>query len=136
MSLLQNSPALSLPSTVLVVEDDDMLRLLTLEVVIELGLPAVGFATADDALAYVQAGGDTGMVITDHSMPGQLTGNDLATLLVQQHPGLPVILTSGYGYAAEQKAPGVTFLPKPWGVEVLATLVMTLLAARNAQRPG
>ncbi|MBD1551654.1 response regulator [Pseudomonas typographi] len=129
MSNLQPCIALQPSSCVLVVEDDDILRLLTMEVVLELGLPVVGFTNADEAMAYISGGGAAGLVITDHSMPGQLTGGELAMLLVQQRPGLPVILTSGYGYAAEQAAPGVTFLPKPWSVELLATLVLSLLGA-------
>lgn len=130
MNSFQLSSPVQASPCVVVVEDDDILRLLTMEVVVELGLPVVGFCTADDALAYINGGGDAGLVITDHSMPGQLTGNDLAQLLVQQCPGLPVILTSGYGYAAEHKAPGVTFLPKPWTMEVLAALMMSLLSVR------
>lgn len=80
---------------VLVAEDDVLVRVALAE-----GLRAVGFAVieascADDALAYIRAGGKVDLVFSDIQMPGMLDGRQLAELIARDHPGIPVILTSG-----------------------------------------
>ncbi len=82
--------------TVLVVDDDLLVAAGTSAMLEDLGhrvVEASSGAQAIDALRRYEDG--IHVVITDHAMPG-MTGLELAQHIKQSHPGLPVILASGY----------------------------------------
>lgn len=81
---------------VLVVEDDDRVRRLTIARLEELGygvLEATGGASALDLLAQ---GRQVDLVFSDLVMPGGMSGYDLAAQVRSLYPGIKVLLTSGY----------------------------------------
>jgi DNA-binding LytR/AlgR family response regulator len=69
------------------------------------------------------------MVFSDIVMPGQVSGIDLARIVKERYPGLPVVLATGY---TEQQVavPGVRVLAKPYTIEVLVQLLSQVPAAR------
>lgn len=102
-------------STVLVVEDDETLRTLMAEAIAVLGLGVIDCANADDALALLESTAVIALVVTDINMPGSMNGVELATIIWQRWPGLPVIVTSGNERAQiDQLPPHMSFLAKPW----------------------
>lgn len=84
-----------MPLTVMVVEDDELLRSLTIEVVSMLDVNVVDYASADEALAALDNSSSVALVITDVTMPGSIDGWELANAIWARWPALPIIITSG-----------------------------------------
>jgi PAS domain S-box-containing protein len=80
--------------TVLLVDDEPLVRASTADMLGELGFEVVEADSGADALALVDVQVPD-LVITDHLMPG-LSGTDLALILAAERPGLPVLIVSGY----------------------------------------
>jgi PAS domain S-box-containing protein len=81
--------------TVLLADDEELVRASTAEMLRELGYGVVQVDSADAALKRVNAGLSPDIVITDHLMPGT-TGAELAQILRRQRPELPVLVITGY----------------------------------------
>lgn len=93
-------PIVALPlaggnGTVLLADDEELVRASTAEMLRELGYEVIEVDSADAALARVNTGLRPDVIITDHLMPGT-TGAELARILRRQAPELPVLVISGY----------------------------------------
>lgn len=111
-----------------VVEDDPLLCQLLEDVLYERGAECTAFPNADDALVAILSSGKPDILITDHLVPGQLTGADLAQLLASRWPSLPIIVTTGYGYAIQAELPSnVIYLQKPWLPETMEAAIAQAL---------
>ena len=76
------------------------------------------------------------LVLSDVMMPGGMSGVQLARTIRQRYPGVAVLLTSGYGGAAEEvRAVGVPSIAKPYQLDVLNERIRAALAMRG-NRPG
>lgn len=82
--------------TVLVVEDDVRVRKLSEARLAALGFHCVSVPDADAAWQIVSSHNMIDLVLTDMVMPGKLSGYDLAKQIAAQHPGIPVLITSGF----------------------------------------
>lgn len=81
---------------VLYVDDEPALTALIRELLEMDGLQVTTCADARAALSLVREGATAfDVLVTDYNMPG-LSGIDLATAVAESHPGLPVIMSSGY----------------------------------------
>jgi PAS domain S-box-containing protein len=80
--------------TVLLVDDEPLVRASTADMLTELGFEVVEADSGQDALALIDVRAPD-LVITDHLMPG-LSGTDLALILAAERPGIPVLIVSGY----------------------------------------
>jgi signal transduction histidine kinase/CheY-like chemotaxis protein len=103
--------------TVLVVEDDAMIRELARQVLEPLGYRVLVTSTGDEALAASAAWtGRIHLLLTDVVMPG-MQGNQLAEVLRAQRPGIKVLFMSGYTPDALAiqglLEPGVALVHKP-----------------------
>ncbi|HEY8612067.1 MAG TPA: ATP-binding protein [Roseomonas sp.] len=108
------------PLRILVVEDDEAVAALVLDMMRHLGHAAVRATGPVDALQKLESGLEADLVFTDVLMPGGMDGLDLAHALGQSRPGLPVLLTSGYGGAPARVAEaGLPLLRKPYGLAAL-----------------
>jgi CheY-like chemotaxis protein len=110
--------------TVLVVDDQDVVR-----DVITLSLEGAGYrvlaaATPHDALAYVRAGESIDLVVTDVVMP-DMDAFELASSIPTERPGMRVLYTSGYTDAAAEGP----FIQKPFTPTQLVEKVASVLAA-------
>jgi CheY-like chemotaxis protein len=81
--------------TILLVEDEDLVRLSTADMLTEIGFVVIETASAEEALAVLRDGVDISAVVTDHLMPG-MTGVNLAQLVRETWPHTPVLIVSGY----------------------------------------
>lgn len=114
--------------TVLVVEDDEILRSLTVEAVFLLGVSVVECASADDALPVLEGSSSIALVITDICMPGSMDGLELAKVIWSRWPCLPVIVTSGDITLPDGMLPShAMFLRKPWSLDALHQAIRTYL---------
>jgi PAS domain S-box-containing protein len=82
------------PLVILAVDDDDLVLTNTAGMLEELGHTVFQAASAADALRILDQGA-VDLVITDHAMPG-MTGAELADAIDLTHPGLPVIIVTGF----------------------------------------
>ncbi|HEX8884025.1 MAG TPA: response regulator [Noviherbaspirillum sp.] len=115
---------------VLCVEDNDALAEATTTVLQQLGCQVGRAACAEEALAQDLARFD--LVFSDVSMPGRIDGIDMATLLARRHPGLPVVLCSGYMIAPERlEHAGAVFLAKPYTMGELQAAIAQSITRRS-----
>lgn len=111
-----------------VVEDDPLLCQILEDVLQDRGAECTAFPNADDALVAILRSGQPDLLITDHLVPGQLTGADLTQLLTSRWPSLPIIITTGYGYNIQSDLPSnVVYLQKPWLTETLEDAIAQAL---------
>jgi CheY-like chemotaxis protein len=98
--------------TALLVDDEDLVRMSTADMLADMGFDVVETASAEEALAFIVSGRTPDVLVTDHLMPG-MTGADLANRLRHTHPELPVLIVSGYA-EADGIAVGTARLTKPF----------------------
>jgi CheY-like chemotaxis protein len=111
---------------VLFVEDDALVREAVVRGLEESGFEVLTAASGDRALEMIEAGLEIDVVFSDIVMPGKLSGIDLAALLRERRPRLPVVLATGY---TDQRAtvPGVQVLAKPYQIGQLVELLSSLV---------
>jgi signal transduction histidine kinase/ActR/RegA family two-component response regulator len=122
---------LRLAGTVLLVEDDALVRGLTSEALERCGFQVLVAANADDALALVAARPSIQAVLSDVVMPGGKSGLDLMAELQRVRPALPVVLASGYAQALGELTEGrpqATVIAKPYDPEEVAQLIARRIA--------
>lgn len=106
--------------TVLVIEDDEILRSLTVEAISLLNIGVLDCASADEALLTLEDTTSIALVISDIYMPGSMDGLDLANVIQLRWPSLPVIVMSGNTLAPERRWPSnAVFLRKPCSLDAL-----------------
>ncbi|HET6805899.1 MAG TPA: PAS domain S-box protein [Frateuria sp.] len=101
------------PLNLLIVDDDDLVLLSTMAMAEDLGHVVHAVRSAEEAIAYIDAGGEVDVVITDQAMPG-MTGVRLAGLLRERTPGLPIVLASGYAELPGAPVPELVRMGKPF----------------------
>jgi CheY-like chemotaxis protein len=120
--------------TILVVEDEAMLRNLTGAILRRQGYEVLEAANGPEALAvWGERKARIDLVFTDVVMPGGITGRDLGKTLQTERPGLKIIYTSGYspetyddgGFFVE----GSNFLSKPYRSQDLLVAIRRSLTA-------
>ena len=125
--------------TVLVVEDDDRVRRLTVLRLTELGYRVLEADHGAAALTILSETPDIDIVFSDLVMPGGISGFDLARQVRERYPRTLVILTSGYSAEllnqAEVAELRLKVLRKPYRQAELARAFRAALAER-ARRPG
>ncbi len=118
--------------TILVVEDDKLVRDYVLTQLHTLGYATLDAATAAEAQAIVAAGNPFDLLFTDVIMPGAMNGRQLADELAKSRPGLKVLFTSGYTENAiihhGRLDTGVLLLAKPYRKSDLAEMIRKALA--------
>jgi CheY-like chemotaxis protein len=103
--------------TVLVVEDEMMVRMPIAEYLRDCGYNVVEAADAREAIDAVHTDGPVSVVFTDIRMPGTMDGLGLAEWFSANYPDVPVLLTSGYNGGRSlppAAAPGGRFIEKPY----------------------
>ncbi len=113
--------------TVLLVDDEDLVRLTTADMLIELGYNVIEAASGEEALRLLDRGLTPDVVVTDHLMPG-MSGTDLARAVQTDRPSVRVLVVSGYAETAGI-TPDLPRLTKPFrNAELAASLAMLVKA--------
>jgi CheY-like chemotaxis protein len=117
--------------TILVVEDDPLVRTYVATQLNSLGYTTLTAANANEALAYVDGAARFDLLFTDVIMPGSINGRQLADEAKRRRPSLKVLYTSGYTENAivhhGRLDPGVLLLAKPYRKADLARMVRVAL---------
>lgn len=131
------APAHASAPTVLVVEDEVLIRLGICEHLRESGLNVVEAASAVEARDIIMAGVTVDLVFSDINMPGALDGAGLALWLRDMDISLPVVLTSGMAQVladAQARCAHVkAFVAKPYSYEAVEAKLRRLIDARAKQ---
>ncbi|MFA6032518.1 MAG: ATP-binding protein [Myxococcota bacterium] len=117
--------------TILLVEDDQMVRRLVAKVLSKQGYNVIQAATGDEALAAARGvGGVFNLLVTDIMMPG-MNGRVLAAGIHAEYPEVKVLFMSGYtdNIIDSEGMPdsGEAFLPKPFTPQELTEKVREVL---------
>lgn len=109
---------------ILIVEDELLLRMDSVDLIEEAGFEVIPAANADEAIAILTARSDIHVVFTDIQMPGSMDGLKLARFVRDRWSPIKIVATSGRVRIGVEDLPaGSVFLPKPYrGAEVLAAL--------------
>ncbi len=117
--------------TVLVVEDDEMVRRFTVEALREAGYRVLEAADGPVGLALLERNPDTALLFTDVVLAGPLNGRKLADEALRRRPDLKVVFTTGYTRNAiihhGRLDEGVNFLGKPFTARDLYKKIRTVL---------
>jgi CheY-like chemotaxis protein len=116
--------------TVLVVEDDALVRGALAETLRDLHYRVVEAADADAALALLDRGTGVDAILSDVTMPGSMDGLGLAAAARARLPGVPVVLATGRAGALDGRSlpPGVGVLRKPLSRSAIAVALRRALA--------
>jgi signal transduction histidine kinase/ActR/RegA family two-component response regulator len=117
--------------TVLVAEDDEMMRGHVTRILRDLGYNVIVSSNGPEALAIIDSGVAFDVLLTDIVMPGGMSGRALADAAARRRPGLKVLYMSGYSENAiihhGRLDPGVHLLRKPYRRRELATKLRRVL---------
>ncbi|HXP00009.1 MAG TPA: ATP-binding protein, partial [Luteibacter sp.] len=114
---------------ILTVDDDDLVRATTVEMLEDLGYAVLPARSGPEALQLLE-GTCVDLVITDHAMP-QMTGAQLAAHLRERYPGLPVVMATGYADLPAGTHVDLPRLAKPYSQASLAAIVARAVAPRH-----
>ncbi|MBV8682104.1 MAG: response regulator [Caulobacteraceae bacterium] len=116
-------------TTVLVVEDEGLVRLDAAESLRDAGFEVVEASDGREALEAMERRDDIGVVFTDIDMPGGIDGLELARRVRRVHPRTRLILTSGSVRPDPRQMPADgAFLSKPYSTDVVASTIRRMLA--------
>ena len=115
---------------ILVVEDEERVRAMSVGALRELGYTVVDAGDGPSALVTLRAHPNVKLLFTDVGMPG-MSGRELADRIAAERPDIKVLFTTGYSRNAivhnGTLDPDVQLLPKPFTVEQLARKVLAVL---------
>jgi signal transduction histidine kinase len=117
--------------TVLVVEDEEPVRQVSVEVLRKLGLTVLEAADGETALGMIRQRLPIDLLFTDLVMPGAIRGQDLAAAAAEYLPQTKLLFASGYPGDAESGNDIVgrtRLLRKPYRLDEMSRLVQQLLA--------
>jgi PAS domain S-box-containing protein len=116
--------------TVLVVEDEPVVRQMVVDLLRELGYATLQAEDARGALPILEGSRPIDLLLSDVGLPG-MNGRQLAEIARQRRPGLKVLFATGYAEGAHLEGylePGMTLITKPFNLDALAARVAETLA--------
>jgi two-component system, response regulator PdtaR len=110
--------------TVLVVEDEPLIRLMVIEELESAGFEVTEAGNADQVIAVLEARHDIRLVFTDIDMPGSMDGLKLAAAVRDRWPPVHIIMTTGKARPLEIP-PNALFIPKPYLSDAVVVAMRT-----------
>jgi signal transduction histidine kinase len=119
--------------TILIVEDDSLVRTFVVGQIEGLGYATLAAVNAIEAMAIIDGPQQIDLLFTDMIMPGSMNGRQLADAALQRRSSLKVLFTSGYSNEAiihhGHLDAGVLLLAKPYRKSDLARMIRAALVA-------
>jgi len=126
--------------SVLLIDDEELVRMATAEMIRDLGHSVVEASGGADALARLDSGLSVDLVVTDYKMPG-IDGGELSRRIRETHPQIPVLLITGYAGPTDDII-NLPRLAKPFGQAEIAAALEDLFTPDKkivpfpARKPG
>ncbi len=115
---------------VLLVEDEALIRVMITDFLGDEGFEVTEARDGEEAFRLLDTVGGFDVLFTDVRMPGMLGGIDVALRARRQHPGLPVLIVSGYSAELTTRLgalePAAVFLGKPYRLRQVADTLKRL----------
>jgi CheY-like chemotaxis protein len=116
------------PAVVLVVEDEMLLRMRTVDMVEDAGFTSVEAVDADEAVAILESRSDIALLFTDIQMPGSMDGLKLAHAVHERWPPIKIILVSGQLRLADIYIPAdCRFFGKPLEAREMIVVMQSMI---------
>ena len=117
----------------LVVDDEQTVRMLIIDVLEELGYAALEAGDGKTGLQILESNRPVDLLITDVGLPGGMNGRQLADAATVLRPGLKILFITGYAenavFGDGHLKPGMHMLTKPFAMDTLANRIASLLRA-------
>lgn len=125
------------PSTVLLVEDEPLIRLFLAELLEESGFRVIEASNAAEALTFLKAGRSVNVLLTDVDMALGGSGYELAQIVSKCWPHIEILVMSGRQWPARGDLPaGAAFLAKPCPNDAIVSHIHSaVLRSRRASAP-
>lgn len=110
--------------TILVVEDETLIRIIAADVLEASGFTVLEACNAAEALTLLKNHDEVAVLFTDINMPGEMDGLALARRVSRDRPEIKVVITSGRQWLDSGSLPDAgVFLPKPYHTSQLKAAV-------------
>jgi CheY-like chemotaxis protein len=120
------APALGRRLSVLLIDDEDIVRTATAEMIRDLGHGVEEAGSGLEALTLIESGPEIDVVVTDYMMPG-MDGGALARQVARVRADLPVLLITGYT-GSDEDVRHLPRLSKPFGRTEIGNALESLFA--------
>lgn len=118
------------PATILMVEDEALVRVLGVGMLVHAGFRVVEAADGDEALEFLEAHSDVRLLFTDVNLLGTIDGLALARQVHSRWPRIGIIVVSGKPLTQPDELPaGSRFYQKPYDADVVVRHARELTAA-------
>lgn len=116
-------------STVLVIEDEPLIRMTVADDLQVAGFRVLEAGNTDEALRLLETHSSIRAIFTDIDMPGDLDGLQLAWIVRDRWPPIEIVITSGNRKLAARDMPERSlFFPKPYSHQPVIDALMRLMA--------
>lgn len=113
------------PISVLVVEDEVLIRMDVAGTIEDAGFRTFQAGNADAAIALMERHEQIRILFTDIDMPGSMDGLKLAAYIRDRWPPVAIVITSGAVSVKESALPeGAVFIPKPYEINCLTKTIL------------
>ncbi|HEX2942618.1 MAG TPA: response regulator [Rhodopila sp.] len=127
------APRAKVAKTVLVVDDEPMVRMLITEVLTEMGHTVLEAEDGPSGLKILESTVRIDLLVSDVGLPGGMNGRQMADAARTTRPRLKVLFITGYAENAAlgngRLEPGMHVLTKPFTMNVLASRIAPILTA-------
>ena len=113
-------------SSVLLAEDEFLIRAVLVDALSELGMTCIEAPTGQQALDVVTGGSPLGAIIVDIGLP-DMSGERVIEAAIRHRPGTPIIRCSGASAAAADLGQKIHVFPKPYSASELSKFVASLM---------
>jgi CheY-like chemotaxis protein len=108
------------PATILMVEDEALVRVLGVGMLVQAGFRVIEAADSDEALEFLEADSDVRLLFTDVNLQGTIDGLALARQVHSRWPRIGIIVVSGKPLTRPDELPaGSRFYRKPYEADVV-----------------
>ena len=124
------------PATVLLIDDEELVRVGTAEMLMDLGYAVVQVGSGAEALGILRSGAvQIDMIVSDHLMP-VMNGADVVTEARRVKPDIPALLVTGYANFPHGVGIDLPRLTKPFRQAELASRIAELFEADRQRKPA
>jgi two-component system, response regulator PdtaR len=118
--------------TVLVIEDEILVRFVIADVLREAGMCVIEARDADEAMEHLGAGRSVDFVFADVELPGTMNGLEFCAAIERRFPQLKFLVTSGRISPEETMFVG-SFIPKPYEPAAVVARIRAALAEQHPE---